>query len=137
MPEIRLDNPSIHAVATLVAELLTEKLKPLLRLAEQTAENTARAALGQKELLSLKDAAGALGTCDATLRNKGLLNDLKSRTHNPAKAHDPNKLNGRRLSKSRNAQWRFHREEVRRFGLRIHRADVNPCGEGDLEIRGA
>ncbi|MCH7591811.1 MAG: hypothetical protein IH989_03390 [Planctomycetes bacterium] len=113
MPEVRLDNHSIQAVAARVSELLVEKFSPLARLVEQTAENIALPALRYKELLTLKDAARLLETCDATLRKKRLLNDLEKRTY------EPTKLNGFRLSKAPNAQWRFHLNEVRRFALAL------------------
>lgn len=111
MPEVRLDNHSIQAVAARVSELLVEKFGPLALLVEQTAENTALPALRYKEMLNLKDAARLLETCDATLRKKGVLNNLGEC------AKVPEKLNGTRLSKASNAQWRFHRNEVRRFAL--------------------
>ena len=123
MPKVRLDNHSSPAVATHKPNRPDKKFELLLRLVERVARSTERTAIRQKEWLSLTEVAWLLGTSDTTLRNNGLLNDLHER------AYDPQKLNGYRVSKSPNAQWRFHQDEFRRFGPTLHRRNVDDVGE--------
>ena len=129
MPSVRPNNQPVPSNATRKRKRPDNKSDLMLHLLGKIAENTARAALGQRELLTLAETAWCLGTCDATLRKKGVLNDLGEC------AHVPEKLNGIRLTRAENAQWRFQQKEVRRFGPKFHGANFDP-GDDDIEIRG-
>ena len=95
MPNVRLKNQSVPLSAVHKRKWPDKKSNLVLHLLGKIVENTARAALAQKELLTLSDAAVVLSTSDTTLRSPVPgLGELRARFRMLAAIHHPDSGHG-------------------------------------------
>ena len=103
-----------------VAERVSQTLRPDLRL---IIKNIGYVRLPSLLSLNRTQACKRLNISPKILRDNGLLIDLNDN------AHDDSKLNGRRISKKDNSQWRFEADEVERFAKILDPGLIGNAGD--------